>query len=159
MRAKTLPTDNVQAGRRVGEREARRARAHETEQRVNKEVGTLAFRSRIADYETSFTTKLRVFIKGALSGHEQVCLELVSLGHQQRRHQQCAVPLPMKTMCMCDMLHASAELRDMHHDEASRDRSDSREKLDGILNLIERLDFNHYLSQRQGCSELLAAPL
>ena len=60
---------------------------------------------------------------------------------------------------MCDMVNAYAELRDMHRDEASRNRSESREKLDGILNLIERLDFNHYLSQRQGCSELLPAPL
>ena len=89
--AETLPIDDVQAGRRAGEREARRARAHETEQRVNKEIGTSAFRSKIAEYETAFSAKLRIFIKGALLGHEQVCLELISLNHQQRRHLQCAV--------------------------------------------------------------------
>ena len=79
MQAGTLPTDDVQAGRRVGEREARRARAHETEQRVNKEIGTSAFRSKIAEMEISFSTKQRVFVKGEPPRHEQVCFELINL--------------------------------------------------------------------------------
>ncbi len=46
----------------------------------------------------------------------------------------------------------------MHRDGATRDVLESREELDGILNLVARLDFNHFLSQRQGFDALLAAP-
>jgi hypothetical protein len=51
-----------------------------------------------------------------------------------------------------------AELGDVHRDGATRDVLESREELDGILNLVARLDFNHFLSQRQGFDALLAAP-
>lgn len=50
-----------------------------------------------------------------------------------------------------------AELAEVHRDGATRDASESREELDGILNLIARLDFNHFFSE-QGFHALLAAP-
>lgn len=47
----------------------------------------------------------------------------------------------------------------MHRDGATRDASESREELNGMLNLMSRLDFNCFLSQRHGFQTLLAAPV
>jgi hypothetical protein len=140
------------------EREARAERAVETARRVQAVIGTARFGATIAELETQFRTKLRDFVNGAahvwvIGGSTGSVCCVVQL------HKVCTNAACHRCTRIYDKRTAHrAELGDVHRDGATRDVLESREELDGILNLVARLDFNHFLSQRQGFDALLAAP-